>query len=108
MDVRGKVNRYEDKLATRRSQGGNHDKEKSPINKDTPTDHHSRGGSRICIESRGYNSSHSQYHTLSITKVWKKFKKFAPLIFEGKLDLIEVLEWLKCLEKIFKVIDISS
>ena len=108
LEMREKLNRHEEELAKKRGQGSNQGKEKEPIRENTPSDHHSMSASRTCTEPRGGSSSHSQYHPPPITEVWERFRKFSPPMFEGKLDPIEALEWMKRLEKIFKVIEISS
>ncbi|KAK4275763.1 hypothetical protein QN277_018793 [Acacia crassicarpa] len=105
LEVREKVNRHEDELAKGRGQGG---KEKEKALEVTPSDHQSRGGSHSRSDAGGSSSSHSQYHPLPITEVWEKFRKFTSLMFERKLDPIAALEWLKRVEKIFRVIEISS
>ena len=108
LEVREKVNRHEDELAGKRSQRGSQGKEKVLNEENNSSDEHSKGSSRTCTKSRGGSNFHSQYHSPPITEVWEKFRKFSPPTFEGKLDPIEALEWLKRLEKIFKVIEISS
>ena len=98
-----RVKRHDDILASRNDVPENdHTNEEDPSDKQSGGDHHGMS------ESRGSSGTQSQRPFESITQVWSNFRKFNPPKFEGKPDPAEAMEWIKQIEKIFKVVVCTS
>ena len=103
LSIDQRVKRHDDILAARNVEPENdHTIEEEPSDKQSGGDHHG------ISESRGSSGTQSQRPSESITQVWSNFRKFNPPKFEGKPDPAEAVEWIKQLEKIFKIVVCTS